>query len=91
MDHENIIKTYEIYEDLKTISFIMDLIDGGDLVSFISKSPNNKLDDNTSLNLIIQILETLYYLHNEKNIVHRDIKPENLLVERVEDLTPKLK
>ena len=91
MDHENIIKTYEIYEDLKTISFIMDLIDGGDLVSFISKSPNNKLDDNTSLNLIIQILETLYYLHNEKNIVHRDIKPENLLVEILDNGTPKLK
>ena len=91
MDHEHIIKTYEIYEDLKTISFIMDLVDGGDLFSFISKSPDNKLDDNTSLNLIIQILETLYYLHEEMNIVHRDIKPENLLVEISNDGTPKLK
>ena len=91
LNHENIIKTYEIYEDLKTISFIMDLIDGGDLISFISKSPNNKLDDNTSLNLIIQVLETLYYLHQEMNIVHRDIKPENLLVEISNDGIPKLK
>ena len=69
----------------------MDLVDGGDLFSFISKSPDNKLDDNTSLNLIIQILETLYYLHEEKNIVHRDIKPENLLVEISDNGIPNLK
>ena len=91
MDHPHIIKTHEIYEDLKTISFVMDLIDGGDLFDFISKSPNHQLDDNTALNLIIQVLETLYYLHEEKNIVHRDIKPENLLVEISDNGIPNLK
>ena len=91
LNHPHIIKTYEIYEDLKSVSFVMELINGGDLFEFITKSPNGKLDDSTALNLLIQLLETLYYLHEEKHIVHRDIKPENLLVEISEDGIPNLK
>jgi calcium-dependent protein kinase len=58
----------------------MELADGGDLFDFITKSPDGVLDDINALDCIIQILETLDYLHNEKFIVHRDLKPENFLV-----------
>ena len=91
VDHPHIIKTYEVYEDLKTVSFIMDIIDGGDLFDFITKSPDGKLTDEDSLNLLIQVLETLYYLHDEMNICHRDIKPENFLVEILDNGEPSLK
>jgi calcium-dependent protein kinase len=80
LDYAHIIKTYEVYEDLKFISFVMELADGGDLFDFITKSPDGYLDDINALDCIIQILETLDYLHNEKYIVHRDLKPENFLV-----------
>ena len=80
VDYPHIIKTYEVYEDLKFISFVMELADGGDLFDFITKSPDGVLDDINALDCIIQILETLDYLHNEKFIVHRDLKPENFLV-----------
>jgi len=89
--HPHIIKTYEVYEDLKTVSFIMDIIDGGDLFDFITKSPDGKLTDENALNLLIQVLETLYYLHDEMNICHRDIKPENFLVEILDNGEPSLK
>ena len=91
VDHPHIIKTYEVYEDLKTVSFIMDIIDGGDLFDFITKSPDGKLSDEDSLNLLIQVLETLYYLHEEMNICHRDIKPENFLVEILDNGETNLK
>ena len=91
VDHPHIIKTYEVYEDLKTVSFIMDIIDGGDLFDFITKSPEGKLTDENALNLLIQVLETLYYLHDEMNICHRDIKPENFLVEILDNGEPSLK
>ena len=80
VNYPHIIKTYEVYEDLKFISFVMELADGGDLFDFITKSPDGVLDDINSIDCIIQILETLNYLHNEKHIVHRDLKPENFLV-----------
>ncbi len=91
VDHPHIIKTYEVYEDLKTVSFIMDIIDGGDLFDFITKSPEGKLTDENALNLLIQVLETLYYLHDEMNICHRDIKPENFLVEILDNGETNLK
>lgn len=90
LNHPNIIKCYEVYEDLKTISFVMDLVEGGDLFDFIVKGPDGKLTDIVALELIIQILKTLTYLHNEKNIAHRDIKPENFLVS-IENGEPKIK
>lgn len=35
VSHEYIIKCYNIFEDLKTISFVLELIEEGDLFSFI--------------------------------------------------------
>lgn len=29
---------------------------------------------------ILQVLQGLVYLHNERHVIHRDIKPSNLLV-----------
>ena len=91
VNHPHIIKTYEVYEDLKTVSFVMDLVDGGDLFDFITKSPDGKLTDEDSLNLLIQVLETLHYLHEEINVCHRDIKPENFLVQILDNGEPSLK
>lgn len=88
--HEHIVKCYGVYEDLKTISFVLDLVEGGDLYNFIINSPGGHLCDWVSINLIIQILETLDYLHNEVKIAHRDIKPENFLVS-IEDSFPTVK
>ena len=91
VNHPHIIKTYEVYEDLKTVSFVMDIVDGGDLFDFITKCPDGKLTDEDSLNLLIQVLETLQYLHEEINVCHRDIKPENFLVQILDNGEPSLK
>jgi len=80
VNHENIVKCLHVYEDLKTISFILELVDSGDLFSFIKNFPGGHLNKEIALDFIIQILETIDYLHNTLNICHRDIKPENFLV-----------
>jgi serine/threonine protein kinase len=81
MNHKNIIRTYEIYEDAKTISFIMELVEGGDLFEYILNSSEGKLNNIETMDFLIQILSTVSYLHNQLNIVHRDLKPENFLIE----------
>ncbi len=80
LKHNNIIKYYDVYEDLKTISFVMELGEGGDLFDFISNSPIGHLPIYLCIDLIVQILDVLNYLHNEKGIIHRDIKPENFMI-----------
>lgn len=91
LDHKHIIKCYEIYEDIKTISFVLELIEGGDLLDYITKSPIHHLTDDVSLDIMIQILDTLKYMHIENKIVHRDIKPENFMVIFDNEQKPQIK
>ena len=79
-NHPNVLGIKEVYEDMNNISFVMDYCESGDLLDYITKSPNHKLDVKTSLNIIIQILDALNYLHNEVKVCHRDLKPENCLI-----------
>ena len=78
--HPNILGIKEIYEDMQLISIVMEYCEGGDLFDFITKSPEGKLDDKTTIDIITQILDAINYLHNEVKICHRDLKPENCLI-----------
>ena len=80
INHPNIIKCYDIYEDIKTISFVMELGEGGDLFDFIVNTPTGQVPLDASIDIAEQILSTVTYLHTEKGIVHRDLKPENFMV-----------
>ena len=91
INHPNILGVKEVYEDLKNISVVMDYCEGGDLFDYIIKNPEEKLDDLKSIDILIQILNTLDYLHNQLKICHRDIKPENFLITFDEQNRPILK
>ena len=89
--HKNIMNYIEIFEDLKYISCVMELVEGGDLFDFILNHPLGYLPDDMAMDLMKQIFEVLDYLHSVKNIVHRDMKPENFLVQIDENNKPILK
>ena len=80
MKHPNILGIKEIYEEMDKIFLVMEYCEGGDLFNYIIKSPQGKLDEKNTINIIIQILDALNYLHNEVKICHRDLKPENMLI-----------
>ena len=91
LNHPNILGIKEVYEDMKTISIVMEYCEGGDLFDFIMKSPQKRLDDFNTIDLLIQILSSLDYLHNVLKICHRDLKPENFLISINEQNRPILK
>jgi len=77
LDHPNIMKIYEFYEDEKNYYIISEFCDQGDLLGKM-----NKLHSMTELVvrfLMRQILDAVAYLHNRK-VLHGDIKMENLLL-----------
>ena len=76
MHHENVLGIKEVYEDMKNISLVMDYCEGGDLFDFVTKNPQGKLDDINAIDILIQILKAINYLHNVVKICHRDIKLE---------------
>lgn len=78
LDHPNIIKTYEIFEDKNCFYLPLEYCEGGNLQS---KLQNRKtLPESLVAEIIYQLLLTIAYIH-EKNIVHKDIKLENILLE----------
>ena len=78
--HHNIVKCESIYETKSSIYFVLELINGNDLLSYIIISPYHSLSEEESLDLLILLLKVINYIHEEKRIVHRDLKPENVLV-----------
>ena len=80
LDHETIVKCYDIYEDFSAIHLVLEEITGGDLFDHIIHSEGRKLKENEAMDLLSQMLDGLHYLHQEKGIVHRDLKPENFLL-----------
>ena len=80
VDHPNIIKLYEIFEDEKNIYLIMEKCNGGELFDKITHHIRKKemFKEKEAAYIFFQIISSLYYLHSN-GISHRDLKPENLL------------
>ena len=80
LDHPNIIKLYEVYENDEYFHLIMELCSGGELFDrIISSIENGKpFTEEQVANIFRQMMSAINYCH-KNNIVHRDLKPENLL------------
>ena len=87
LDHPNILKIYELYEDEKRFYLVMEICAGGEL--FDELQLNEKLDESIASIYTEQILTAVAYLHKHC-IVHRDIKPENILIEERKSYNIKL-
>ncbi|OMJ80260.1 hypothetical protein SteCoe_19518 [Stentor coeruleus] len=78
MDHPNIIKLYEFYEDETYFHLVTEYLGGGELFDYIIHS--KILSEPVAAHFMSQLLSAIAYCH-DNNIVHRDIKPENLLLD----------
>ena len=78
LNHPNITKILEVFEDDDYILISMEYINGGNLFSFVKK--RRKLSEKTAKYLFKQIILGIQHIHSHK-IVHRDIKLENILID----------
>merc|ERR1719291_1099120 len=76
MDHPNIVKLYESFEDLRNIYLVMELCSGGELFDKIIESGH--FTEVQAAILMQQIVKAIFYMH-ENHVCHRDLKPENFL------------
>jgi calcium-dependent protein kinase len=76
IDHPNIVKLYEVYEDHQYIYMPMELCEGGELFDKIIEMGH--FSERVACRLFMQMTSSIAYLHS-KEIVHRDLKPENFL------------
>jgi calcium-dependent protein kinase len=78
LDHPNIIKFFEIFEETKRILIVQEKCKGEELFEVLLKKKN--FSESQACFIIKEIFSVLAYLH-DKGFVHRDLKPENVLIE----------
>lgn len=77
LDHPNILKVYEYFEDDKNYYIVMEFCEGGDIFDKIDRC--GKVTEKYAAKVMKYLLIGINYLHS-KQVVHRDIKPENILI-----------
>lgn len=82
LDHPNILKLYEVFEDTKKYFLVTEYCKGGELFEeIVSKVTFSEHD---AAQIISQVLKGVAYCH-ALGIVHRDLKPENVLIDKEQD------
>uniref|UniRef100_A0A0G4FA06 non-specific serine/threonine protein kinase n=1 Tax=Chromera velia CCMP2878 TaxID=1169474 RepID=A0A0G4FA06_9ALVE len=76
LDHPNILRIYEVFEDDNTFFLILELCEGGEL--FDRLLANGTFSEKVAAQYIFQIVSALKYAQS-KGVVHRDLKMENFL------------
>lgn len=77
LDHPNIIKLFEIFEDETYIYLVQEFCAGGELFDHIAAQDH--FDEFYAASIFEQVLKALWYCHKNK-ICHRDLKPENFMM-----------
>ncbi|UCG13455.1 MAG: protein kinase [Deltaproteobacteria bacterium] len=78
LNHENIVKVYDIEELYRTIFIVMEYLEGVSLESILRRTP--RLPVPKVVDILLQVCAGLSYAH-EHGIVHQDIKPANVFVQ----------
>jgi len=78
LNHDNIVKVYDIEELFRTVFVVMEYVDGVPLSHVLKKMVRLPLP--TALGMLLDACAGLSYAHRQ-GIVHQDIKPANLFVQ----------
>ena len=77
LDHPNIIKIYDIFEENNTAYYVMEYIEGENLSEMVKRQ--GALSEVTAVGYIKKVADALAYIHAQ-NINHLDVKPGNIML-----------
>lgn len=76
LNHPNIIRIHDVFEENDTAYYVMEYIEGGSLQEYVTRY--GALQETEALHYIHQIAGALNYIH-QRQMSHLDVKPGNIL------------
>ena len=80
MQHNNIVRVLDIFEENGTAYYVMDYVDGKSLHEIVKE--RGALPEQEVMKYVEQISDALEYVHSQ-NRLHLDIKPGNIMVDKL--------
>ena len=77
LDHPNIVRVIDVFEENGTAYYVMEYHSAGSLGSLVDN--RGALNEDDALYYIRQVASALKYVHSRK-MMHLDVKPDNILV-----------
>lgn len=81
LDHPNVVKLMEYFDDTQNIYIVMENADGGELLKVIEDNykQGRYVNERWAMEIFKQVLEALVYCH-ARGVMHKDLKPENIML-----------
>lgn len=76
MDHPNIVRVTDSFEENGTFYYVMDYIEGENLNDYVKK---HSLSEQQALSVIRDVAGALTYMHEKHHMLHLDLKPGNIM------------
>mmetsp|Transcript_3676 Transcript_3676/g.10578 ORF Transcript_3676/g.10578 Transcript_3676/m.10578 type:complete len:478 (+) Transcript_3676:258-1691(+) len=77
LDHTNIVKLNEVFEDRDHVHIVMELCSGGELFDrIVERGFYSEKDAATAVRMMVKVIQ---HCHS-RGVMHRDLKPENFLL-----------
>jgi len=78
LDHPNIARLHEVFEDSRYLYMSMELCDGGELEERVAAA--GQLEEHLAALVMQQLFSAVHYMHSSHHLAHRDLKPENCVL-----------
>lgn len=82
IDHDNVIRIYDVLDSPGKLGIVMEYVPGGSLADLLSR--RKRLRPEETMSIVTQAARALAAAHR-RGIIHRDVKPANLLLRHRED------
>lgn len=79
-DNPFLVKLIGCFQDEVNLYFLMELLHGGNLFSYLHQMPKHRLSEDVTRFYTVEVVMALEHLHEHMRIIYRDLKPENILL-----------
>lgn len=76
MEHPNIVRVTDSFDENGTFYYVMDYIEGQNLNGYIE---DHILSESEAISIIKDVANALIYMHEKKHMLHLDLKPGNIM------------